>query len=309
MKRKGTWTLQDIPNQSGRVAIVTGSTSGIGLITARELAGKGATVVLAVRNRMKAENAAERIRAVHPDAKLDIISLDLANLRAIEKFPEHFRASHGSLDILINNAGVMIPPYTLTADGFELQIGVNHLGHFALTGLLFDMLLRTPGSRVVTVSSGAHKMGKIDLDDLNWQRRRYRKWQAYGDSKIANLYFTLALQRRFAASDSDTIAVAAHPGVAMTELQRHSRFLEWSSKLIAHDVERAALPTLRAATDPGVKGGEYFGPGGFLELSGHPERVSPIRRAMDTRFADRLWSRSEELTGVRFDHAAARSAA
>lgn len=177
--------------------------------------------------------------------------------------------------------------------------GYHHLG----------MLRDTPGSRVVTVSSGAHKMGWPDLDDLQWERRRYRKWRAYGDSKIANLYFTFELQRRLDDEDAPAIAVAAHPGVAMTELQRHSAFVEWSSRLIAHDVEQAALPTLRAATDPSVSGGDYFGPDGFLEMTGYPVRVQPAQRALDEDFARRLWQRSAELTGVHFERQDARSAA
>ena len=309
MKRAQKWTAADIPSQEGKTIIVTGASSGIGEAAARELAGSGAHVVVAVRNPGKGERAINRIRAAYPDARLELREVDLADLASIDSFASAFRSAHDRLDLLINNAGVMIPPYSKTADGFEMQIGVNHFGHFALTAHLMDMLRDTDASRVVTVSSGAHKMGRPNLDDLQWERRRYRKWQAYGDSKIANLYFTFELQRRLAEEHAPTIAVAAHPGVAMTELQRHSSFLDWSSRLIAHDVDRAALPTLRAATDPTVRGGEYFGPDGFLEMSGHPVRVQPISRAKDEAVAARLWELSTALTGTDIAARSARSAA
>lgn len=309
MKQEGKWTTADIPSQEGRTVIVTGASSGIGEVAARELAGSRAHVILAVRNPGKGERAMERIRAAYPEPRLELRELDLADLASINSFASDFRSAHDRLDLLINNAGVMIPPYSKTADGFELQIGVNHLGHFALTSLLMDMLRNTDASRVVTVSSGAHKMGRPDLDDLQWERRRYRKWQAYGDSKIANLYFTFELQRRLEQENAPTTAVAAHPGVAMTELQRHSSFLEWSSRLISHDVEHAALPTLRAATDPTVRGGEYFGPDGLLEMSGYPVRVQPINRAKDETFASRFWDLSAKLTGTDITRRTAHSAA
>jgi len=301
MNTTTTWTSRDIPGQSGRIAIVTGASTGIGRIAARELAGKGALVVLAVRDTGKGSRAADSIRESYPDALLDVIKLDLADLCSIRGFVGEYRRRHYRLDLLINNAGVMIPPYTQTADGFELQFGVNHFGHFALTGMLLDMLLDTAASRVVLVSSSAHKIGRIDFDDIHWRRRRYRKWQAYADSKIANLYFTFALQRRFSELNTSAIALAAHPGVAITELQRHSHIIKHSSRLVSHDVEAAALPILRAATDPGVSGGDYFGPDGFLELRGHPKRVHPIQRARDEHAAERLWIISANETGVRFD--------
>jgi NAD(P)-dependent dehydrogenase (short-subunit alcohol dehydrogenase family) len=309
MKQRSTWTAESIPSQTGRIAVVTGANTGIGLITARELARSGALVVLAVRNVKKGELAAERIRSSIGSARLETMRLDLADLRSVEEFSAALRDRHERLDLLVNNAGVMLPPLTRTADGFELQIGVNHLGHFALTGQLLDLLSRTQDSRIITVSSGAHKIGRPDPDDLNWERRRYRALQAYADSKIANLYFTFELQRQLAAQGSGTIAVAAHPGVAITELQRHSRLLEFSSRFIAHDIEEAALPTLRAATDTGAGPGEYYGPGRFFELAGPPERVSPIRRTGDIDTARRLWDLSVRLTGVHYhrqrNHAAA----
>jgi len=298
MQTNNSWSLQSIPNQHGRTAIVTGANSGIGFIAARELAARGARVVLAVRDNVRGDDAAARILATYPRASVDVLRLDLANLQSIEAFSEEVHRRYDRIDVLLNNAGVMMPPYTLTTDGFELQIGVNHLGHFALTMRLISLLLQSPGSRVVNVSSGAHKIGMLNFDDLNWKRRPYKSLQAYSDSKIANLHFTFELQRLLAARQSSTIAVAAHPGVSLTGLQRHSRLLDWSSRLIAHDVESAALPSLRAATDTSFSGGEYVGPGKFFELRGQPERVQPSRRATDAVIARQLWDISTQLTGT-----------
>ncbi|HOJ03337.1 MAG TPA: oxidoreductase [Bacteroidota bacterium] len=296
MNEAGKWTARDIPDQQGKIMMVTGASSGIGFVAARELAGRGAHVILAVRDAGKGEAAMRRILEAHADASLELQLLDLADLRSVRNAAAMVRARHPRLDVLLNNAGVMIPPLTRTAQGFELQMGVNHLGHFALTTALLDTLEAAPAARVVTVSSGAHKIGRIDFEDLHWTRRRYNAWRAYADSKQANLLFTLELQRRLAARASRCIAVAAHPGVSMTELQRHSATLVWMSKLIAHDVETAALPSLRAATDPGVRGGEYFGPGKMFELRGTPERVRPMAHARDEAVAERLWQLSEEAT-------------
>jgi len=296
MKEAGKWTTQDIPDQQGKIIMVTGASSGIGFVAARELAGRGAHVILAVRDERKGEAAMRRIREAHADASLELQLLDLADLRSVRDAAANVRARHPRLDVLLNNAGVMIPPLTRTAQGFELQMGVNHFGHFALTQALLDTLEAAHAARVVTVSSGMHKMGRVNLEDIHWTRRRYSPWRAYGDSKQANLLFTLELQRRLAASASRCIAVAAHPGVSMTELQRHSSTLVWMSKLIAHDVEIAALPSLRAATDPGVRGGDYYGPGKMFELRGTPERVRPMAHARDEALAARLWQLSEEAT-------------
>jgi NAD(P)-dependent dehydrogenase (short-subunit alcohol dehydrogenase family) len=296
---RNDWNLSNIPHLSGRLALVTGANAGIGFITARELARRGATVLLGVRDLDKGEDAQRRIRSVLPDADTRLLHLDLSNLRSVEEAAEDIRRSYTTLDLLINNAGVMIPPLTRTADGFELQIGVNHLGHFALTMQLLASLDNASAARIVTVSSGAHKIGRPDLDDLNWERRKYRALQAYADSKFANLLFTFELQRRLVEQGSGTIAVAAHPGVAMTELQRHSRLLAASSLPIAHNVEEATLPTLRAATDPDVRGGDYYGPGKLFELKGAPVLVQPVRRTRDSERAQRLWTLSEQLTGTR----------
>ncbi|MFQ5434874.1 MAG: oxidoreductase [Anaerolineae bacterium] len=288
------WTQKDIPELSGNVAIVTGANSGIGYETALALAQKGAAVVMACRNLPKANAAAEQIRQSSPPGTAAAMKLDLGDLDSVKEFAAAFKAQFNRLDMLINNAGVMVPPYGKTAQGFETQIGVNHLGHFALTGLLLDTLLQTPNSRVVTVSSNMHHFGRIDFDDLNWERKTYNPNQAYGQSKLANLLFTYELQRKLAAAGRDTIAVTAHPGWTATNLQRHSRLARFFNPFFAQSQPMGALPTLRAAADPSVKGGEYYGPGGFMEQRGYPKRVESNDRSQ-------LWDLSEELTGISFN--------
>ena len=288
------WTADDMPNLEGRVAVVTGAISGLGFETARMLAEHGATVVMACRDVQRGKAAADRIKA-----NVAVQRLDLASLVSIRDAAEHIRKLHPRIDLLVNNAGVMVPPYTRTEDGFELQLGVNHLGHFALTGLVLDSLLKTPGSRIVTVSSNGHRMGRIAFDDLH-SERRYRRVGAYAQSKLANLLFTFELQRRLAAAGASTSALAAHPGTASTELERH---VSWWMRLPGlvvprHAVAIAALPTLRAATDPEARGAEYYGPGGRGGFTGHPVRVEPHSRAHDTEVQRRLWEESERLTGV-----------
>lgn len=293
------WTTARMPDQSGRVAIVTGSNSGIGFETAKALAGNGARVVLACRNPQRAEEALARLRDEVPDADLDFIALDLANLDSIAAFAESFRAAHDRLDLLINNAGVMVPPPSKTAQGFELQFGVNHIGHFALTGRLIDILIATDKSRVVTVSSIAHKNGRVNFDDLNWESRRYMGGiGAYGQSKLANLLFAFELNRRLAKAGNDTISVASHPGITSTNLQRHMGVAERIVQTVCMDPDQGALPSLRAATDPDVRGGEYYGPGGIGEMWGYPKTVPATRRARNLDAAARLWDYSVEATGV-----------
>ena len=295
------WTTDEISNQKGRVAIVTGSSSGIGLEAARVLAAKEATVIIAVRDLEKGNRAAEKILAANKTADVKVMALDLADLASVRQFADAFRQNNARLDLLINNAGVMVPPYSKTADGFELQFGTNHLGHFALTGRLFGLLLATEGSRVVNVSSGAHKIGNLNFDDLAWEQRRYMAWKAYGDSKIANLYFTFELDRRLKENRFGTIAAAAHPGWTATELQRNVGWVEFLNGIFGQNVSMGALPTLRAATDPNLQGGEYFGPDGFMEMGGHPVEVKPNELARDREIAKRLWEASEKLTGLKFD--------
>ena len=221
----GKWTEENIPDQAGKIAIVTGSNTGIGFETARMLAENGATVIMAVRTTEKGEKAADKIRAKFDDADLNVLKLDLADLESVKKFANEFKKEYSQLDLLINNAGVMIPPYTKTKDGFELQFGTNHLGHFALTAQLLDVLKQTENARVVNVASLAHTRGDLDFDDLNWEDRSYSKWSAYGDSKLANLYFTYELQRKFEANNYDTISVVAHPGGTNTDLARSQFFI------------------------------------------------------------------------------------
>jgi NAD(P)-dependent dehydrogenase (short-subunit alcohol dehydrogenase family) len=302
------WTAAQIPDQSGRTAIVTGANSGLGLSTARELARHGAFVVLACRNAAKGEEALREIARQVPDAKLELASLDLSSLAAVEQFALGFRAAHGEggLDLLINNAGVMAPPRGETADGFELQFGTNVLGHFALTGRLISLMEGREDARVVTLSSNAHKMGRINFDDLQAQRRYFR-WTAYAQSKLGDLMLALELERRLRAAGSTIKSVAAHPGYAATNLQTAAPplldrlVMRVTNVLVAQSADMGALPTLYAATAPGVPGGSYVGPDGPLESRGHPKVTQPSRSARDERAAARLWERCEELTSVHFE--------
>jgi NAD(P)-dependent dehydrogenase (short-subunit alcohol dehydrogenase family) len=292
------WTALDIPDQTGRTALITGSSSGIGLEAAKVLTLRGANVVLACRNRSKAEAAAQQIRGA-----VEFVDLDLASLASVREAAEDVSSRYDHLDLLINNAGVMIPPYQRTADGFELQFGTNHLGHFAFTGLVLPLLLPVTGSRVVTVSSNGHRMGNptIRFDDLNWERG-YRRVAAYGMSKLANLLFTYELQRRLAAAGTPTIAAAAHPGGARTELSRHTplaiRAFQPVVNLMSQGADMGALPMLRAGTDLDVHGGEYYGPGNRREWTGYPKRVESSPASHDEALQRRLWTVSTELTGV-----------
>ena len=283
----------------GRRVIVTGANSGIGFVTAKQLAKQGASVTLACRNEAEGRARADEIRAEVPNADLEVRRLDLGDLSSVRSFVTGYLGDHDSLHLLINNAGIMVPPYGKTAQGFETQFGVNHLGHFALTGSLLDLITNTPGSRIVTVSSIAHYMGRIDFADLNWEKG-YRAQAAYGQSKIANLLFTYELQRRLAAAGKDTIAVAAHPGWTETNLQEHAKGVKFLNRFLAQEPLMGALPTLYAATEPGVNGAEYFGPNGFMEMNGSPKKVKSNKRSHDRNVAERLWNISEELTGVRF---------
>ena len=300
------WTENDVPDESGRLAIVTGSNTGLGYDTARVLAGRGAHVVMAVRDTAKGESAAARIRQLSPSAQVSVRKLDLGSLASVRDAGAEMASEYPRIDLLINNAGVMYPPKQTTADGFELQFGTNHLGHFALTGLLLGNLLPVEGSRVVVVSSNAHKFrAKIDFEDLQWEHRRYDRVASYGQSKLANLMFAYDLQRRLAAAKAKTIAVAAHPGVAATELSRHVPGYElpgvaWLFGKVLNTSEVGALATLRAATDPNVKGGQYWGPDGFREMRGYPELATSSEQSRDKAIQDRLWTVSEELTGVTY---------
>ena len=300
-----TWTEGSVPSQTGRTAVVTGGNTGIGFEAARVLAARGASVVLAVRNLDKGKDAAVRINATTPGADVTVQRLDLSSLDSVRAAAEELRAGHATIDLLVNNAGVMYPPRRTTADGFELQFGTNHLGHFALTGLLLDRLLPVAGSRIVTVSSVAHRMrAAIHFDDLQWEHG-YNRVAAYGQSKLANLMFTYELQRRLTAGTSSTIAVAAHPGFSNTELGRNMPApLRVANAVLGRYVSQppamGALPTLRAATDPSALGGHYYGPGGFGEVVGHPVVVPSSAQSHDADTQRRLWAVSEELTGVTY---------
>jgi NAD(P)-dependent dehydrogenase (short-subunit alcohol dehydrogenase family) len=288
-----SFTTADIPDLTGRKVIVTGANSGIGRATAAALAGAGAHVTLAVRNAEKGGAAA----ATMP-GETEVRELDLASLASVRAFAA---AWEGEIELLINNAGVMVPPLTRTAEGFELQFGTNHLGHFALTNLLLEHVT----GRVVTVSSTGHRMGRIDFDDLNWEHKPYKAWRAYGQSKLANLLFTAELQRRLTAAGSRAVATAAHPGYAATNLQFHSqrRAIDLISaignRVLAQDENGGALPTLYAAVAD-IPGNSFAGPSGFLEWRGAPKLVGRSAAAQDIDVARRLWTVSEELTAVRF---------
>ena len=305
MSANTKWTADDVGDQTGRVAIVTGSNTGLGYDTALVLASRGAQVVLAVRNAEKGKAAAAKLVGQVPRANVTVQSLDAGSLQSARTAAEEIKTAHPRIDLLINNAGVMYPPKQLTADGFELQFGTNHLGAFALTGLLLENMLSVPGSRVVAVGSIAHRIqAAIHFDDLQWERS-YNRVAAYGQSKLSNLMFTYELQRRLAAKGEPTIAVAAHPGISNTELMRHvpgsglPGFRQVAG-LVTNSAAMGALATLRAATDPGVRGGQYYGPDGIRELRGHPKLVESSEQSHDQDVQRRLWSVSEELTGVTF---------
>ncbi|MGZ4676364.1 MAG: oxidoreductase [Acidimicrobiia bacterium] len=304
------WSERDIPDQTGRTFLVTGANSGIGFEAARAFAEHGATVVLGCRNPTKAAEAADRIRAAAPRATVSVQLMDLADLDSVARAADEILASHDRLDVLVNNAGLMATPEQRTAQGFEMQFGVNHLAHFALTGRLLDRLLATPGSRVVAISSQGHRPGKIHFDDLQLERG-YHPWRAYFQSKLANLLFANELHRRLTAVDATTIAVAAHPGGAATNLGHENpggivnSLGHWGrpaiERLFLQSAAAGALPTERAATAPDVLGGQYYGPDGIGEQRGAPKLVGMTRRARDPQTAARLWSVSEDLTGVRYD--------
>ena len=298
-----TWSEADIPDQRGRVAVVTGANTGIGFETARALAHRGAALVLAVRNLDKGKQAADRITAVAPSADVEIQELDLSSLASVRSAASDLAARHPKLDLLINNAGVMYTARQKTVDGFEMQFATNHLGHFALTGLLLPQLLACPGSRVVTVSSIGHRIrAKIHFDDLHADRF-YNRVTAYGQSKLANLMFTYELNRRLVAARVPTVALAAHPGLSNTELVRNlplplRTVVPFAMPLVTQSAARGALPTLRAATDPVAQGGQYFGPSGPGELMGSPKVVDSSGQSKDVTLQQRLWAASQDLTGV-----------
>jgi hypothetical protein len=305
------WTTDSMPDQTGTIAIVTGANSGLGYETTLALAGKGARVVMACRDTVKGTKASREIRSQVPNALLDVLELDLASLDSIRQFARAFQEDHRELHLLVNNAGIMHIPYRQTADGFEMQFGTNHLGHFALTGLLLDALLGTPGARVVTVSSMLHRgASDIDLDLIRNGRERYDRRQAYSQSKLANLLFAYELQRRFQRWGAGTLSVAAHPGYAATNLQFAGPEMTGSSvqaavmsvanKVLAQSAAQGALPTLYAATAADVNGCDFIGPDGFMGVRGYPAKVRSSDLSYDPDLAARLWAESEALTGVTY---------
>ncbi|MEW6472142.1 MAG: oxidoreductase [Actinomycetota bacterium] len=296
-----TWSTKDIPDLSGRVAVVTGANRGLGREVTRYLAGHGARVIMACRDEAAGEAAASALRAAGMTGALEVRSLGLASLASVEKFAAELGAEP-RLDLLANNAGLMAVDRGLTADGFETHMGVNHLGHFALTARLLPQLLATAGSRIVTMSSMGARLGRVDLGDLLWERRPYDRWQAYFQSKLANLLFTLELDRRLRRAGAATAALAAHPGGSRTSLGRNGR--SWTNRLVPlwhpfiQSASRGALPFVRAATDPEANSGEYYGP--QFQVWGRPVRETPSRQARDPGLAAGLWQLSEQLTGCRF---------
>lgn len=297
-----TWTAADIPDLTGKVAVITGSNAGLGFHIASDLAGAGARVIMACRNEAKAADAANRIRSSSPRGTVETMTLDLADLSSVRAFSERLVSTVDRLDILGNNAGLMALDESKTVDGFETQFGVNHLGHFALTGLVLPLLLATPGSRVVNHSSMGHRPGKMHLDDLMYERHRYSRWPAYFQSKLANLLFSLDLQRRLALAGASTIALTAHPGGSRTDLGvEGSGLLNKALKPIGgfgQSAAKGALPFVRACVDPSARGGDFFGPR-YL-IFGSPKLETPTKRARDVAVAQRLWTISEDLTGVRY---------
>ncbi len=302
---KDNWTTSNIPDIKGKVIIVTGGNSGLGYWSVKAFAEKGAEVILASRSIENGEKAKTEILNEIPEGKIEVAELDLADLESVRRFAKNFQQKHSRLDILLNNAGIMTTPYFKTKDGFEGQIGTNHLGHFALTGLLLPVLRKTPKSRVVNVSSMAHKQGKMDFDNLLFENGKgYSPMKSYGRSKLANLLFTYELQRFFEGNKIESISVAAHPGVSQTELFRYLdekwyfRMVRPLFKAISQEGKMGALPQIRAAVDSDVKGGEYYGPSGFNELKGYPVKVQSNGRSHNEEDARKLWDVSEELTGV-----------
>jgi NAD(P)-dependent dehydrogenase (short-subunit alcohol dehydrogenase family) len=304
------WTAADIGDLDGLVVLITGANSGLGLESAKALAAHGVRVLMAGRDQARLQSALETVRQVAPSAAVEPVELDLASLASVREAAKAVAESTDRIDVLMNNAGVMAPPFARTADGFEMQIGTNHLGHFALTGLLLP-LLHHDGARVVTVASAAHRMGGFDADDLNWVRRRYSAWPAYGQSKIANLLFTGELDRRASAAGWPLVAVAAHPGYAATNLQYAGpgynrlplgkQMTSVMNRLMGQSAEAGARPQLYAAIGPDVHGDDYFGPDGRFEQRGYVRRVDRTDVAADEARARALWERSEAMTGVIFD--------
>ncbi len=303
------WTYNDIPSQEGRLAIVTGANSGLGYFTTKGLAEKGCEVIMACRNISKGADAKKALLKEKPEMKLEVMELDLADLDSVRAFAGKFREKYNQLDLLINNAGLMAIPRRMTRDGFEMQFGVNHLGHFALTALLFDMLRATTGSRIVSVSSAAHKVGEIRFEDINWEKG-YQKWRAYGMSKLANIHFTYELADRISSLAIDVKVLAAHPGYSDSSLIEKGpemngrkilvKAVKFANRIFAQSTAMGALPTLYAATSSDAQHLGYYGPGGLAEMRGYPQRVYPSSKKLSKDVQEQLWDLSESMTGIKF---------
>lgn len=294
------WKVEMMNNQTGKVIIITGSNTGIGYHMAHSLAAKGACVIMACRNLEKAALARKKILKDFPEADIKLYQLDLADLENISNFAKKFIDENERLDVLINNAGVMIPPYSKTKNNFELQFGTNHLGHFSLTGLLLPLLEKNEGGRIITVSSIAHNPGVVDFDDLNSERKRYNKWGSYSQSKISNLYFAIELDRRLRAKGYSTISLGSHPGYSNTELQRYSIFWRILNIFFAMSAKKGAEATLFAATEPKATEYIYWGPTGIIEMRGSTGKAKLNKKVRDENIAKRLWEISEEMTGTKY---------
>lgn len=309
MSAQPNWTSENIPDQSGRIIVITGANAGLGYESALALARKGAHVVMAVRNLQKGQAASDQIKQAAPNAQVDLMQLNLGSLQSVRDFAAAFKQRHQPLHVLMNNAGIMAPPYRKTEDGFELQWGVNHLGHFALTGLLLDVLLATPGSRIVTVSSSAHRIGNLNFDDLNYEKG-YNNWRSYGQSKFANAVFTQELQRRLSAAGAKTIALVSDPGYSRTNLQSAQEDVNRSAVMnavlkivtpfMSQSAAEGAWTQLYPATMPDVAGGAFYLPGGMFGAKGHPTEGKLVKRAYDPDLGQRLWAISEQMTGVTY---------
>jgi len=306
--KNSNWTIDQVPDLSGKTIVVTGGNSGLGYESVKAFAMKAAEVILASRSAEKGEEAKSAILKDFPEGKIRVMQLDLSDLDSVRRFAGKFLDEYEKLDVLLNNAGIMMTPYFKTKDGFEGQFGVNHLGHFALTGLLLDVLLKTQGSRIVNVSSGAHKMGRMDFSDLHFENgRAYSPLKSYGQSKLSNLLFTYEFQRKLESAQKDSISLAAHPGSSMTNLGRHVegkllyKILLPLFKRMSQDQAQGALPQIRASVDPEAKGGEYYGPDGRREMNGFPVLVPSNAASHNLSDAAHLWEESEKLTGLKID--------
>lgn len=297
---KQNWIAQNIPDLKGKTVIITGASAGLGKEATQVLSEKNAKVIMAVRNIQKAEKVLEQFNGKVKDEAIEIRELDLTSLDSIKAFAANFKRDYNQLDILINNAGIMMCPYSKTKDGFEIQMGTNHFGHFALTGLLMPLLKETRNSRVVVTSSMAHKAGNINFEDINWETRKYNTSKAYSDSKLANIYFMNELIDRLKGDQDAPMITCAHPGWTKTELDRHTSVASFIGDIIAQKVDMGTLPTLRAAVDDQAKPGDYFGPDGFLEIKGYPVLVPSNKLSKNKENAKKLWTVSEELTGIKY---------